>query len=84
MVKGEGLDVLYERMNFLDPNVIKTCRFLGCDQIEAIEAHSVSNRVSWEMENAWKHWLKNSCIEESGEVNQHKSDASCELCHECL
>ena len=36
MIKGEGLEVLEERMKALDPNQNEVYKFLGCEQEEKL------------------------------------------------
>ena len=49
MVKGEGLDVLNERMEALDPGKSDVYKFLGCEQGERIDVLKVFKRVTDEI-----------------------------------
>ena len=51
MVKGEGLNVLKERMRALDPDDNDTYKFLGVEQAEGIKVKEVLVRVKAEMQN---------------------------------
>ena len=51
MVKGEGLNVLEERMRALDPDENETYKFLGVEQAEGIKVKEVLIRVKAEMQN---------------------------------
>lgn len=50
MVKGEGLEVLEERMKALDPESNESYKFLGCEQAEKINTDTVFERVKDEVE----------------------------------
>ena len=50
MVKGEGLEVLQERMRALDPDKNDLHKFLGCEQAEKIDKNKVRERTVREME----------------------------------
>jgi len=54
MVKGEGLEVLNERMKTLDPEQNECYKFLGCEQAEGIDTDIVFGRVKDEMEKRMK------------------------------
>ena len=51
MVKGEGLNILEERMRALDPDENDTYKFLGVEQAEGIKVKEVLVRVKAEMQN---------------------------------
>ena len=51
MVKGEGLDVLEERMKCLDPEKLENYKFLGFEQSDSIEKGVIFERVKKEMTN---------------------------------
>ena len=51
MVKGEGLNVLDEKMRALDPDENDTHKFLGIEQAEGIKVKEVLIRVKAEMQN---------------------------------
>ena len=51
MVKGEGLEVLEERMQALDPDENEFYKFLGCEQTNGIDVKKVLERVKKEMSN---------------------------------
>ena len=48
-MKGEGLDVLEERMNTLDPDSNEIYKFLGCEQADKLDKVKVMERVVKEM-----------------------------------
>jgi hypothetical protein len=50
MVKGEGLEVLEERMKALDPESNESYKFLGCEQAEKISTDIIFKRVKDEVE----------------------------------
>ena len=45
MIKGEGLSVLEEKMDALDPNKNEICKFLGCEQADKTDVKRVMERV---------------------------------------
>ena len=49
MVKGEGLQVLQERMKTMDPDQKEIYKFLGVEQADGIETKEVYNRVKEEI-----------------------------------
>ena len=49
MVKGEGLQVLNERMRTIDPDEKKIYKFLGDEQADRIKKKEVYNRVKEEI-----------------------------------
>ena len=51
MVKGDGLEVLTERMRALDPDKNEVYQFLGCEQSKRIDVKRVLRRVESEMIN---------------------------------
>ena len=58
MVKGEGLNILEEKMKALDPEQKEIYKFLGREQVEEIEMDRVMLRVTKEMENRMKELVK--------------------------
>ena len=58
MVKGEGLNILEEKMKALDPEQEEIYKFLGREQVEEIEMDRVMLRVTKEMENRMKELVK--------------------------
>ena len=51
MVKGEGLEVLHERMKMIDPDENVTYKFLGVEQADGIKTKEVFERIKTEVEN---------------------------------
>ena len=51
MVKGEGLEVLHERMKTIDPDENVTYNFLGIEQADGIKTKEVFERIKTEVEN---------------------------------
>ena len=51
MVKGEGLEVLHERMKTIDPEENVTYKFLGIEQADGIKTKEVFERIKTEVEN---------------------------------
>ena len=51
MVKGEGLEVLHERMKTIDPDENVTYKFLGVEQADGIKTKEVFERIKTEVEN---------------------------------
>ena len=49
MVKGEGLEVLEERMKATDPDENDICTFLGIEQADGIKTKKVFERVKGEV-----------------------------------
>ena len=49
MIKGEGLAVLEENMDALDPNKNEIYKFLGCEQADKIDVKRVMERVKKEI-----------------------------------
>ena len=49
MVKGEGLPVLEEKMEALDPGRNDVCKFLGCEQSDDTDVKKVLERVKKEI-----------------------------------
>ena len=49
MLKGEGLQVLNERMKTIDPEENEIYKFLGVEQVDGIKKKEVSNRVKEEI-----------------------------------
>ena len=54
MVKGEGLNVLEERMSVLDPEKKEVYKFLGCEQGDKIDVKMVMKRVKEEIRKRTK------------------------------
>ena len=50
-VKGEGLEVLHERMKTIDPDENMTYKFLGIEQADGIKTKEVFERIKTEAEN---------------------------------
>ena len=55
MIKGEGLTVLEERMEALDPNKNEIYTFLGCEQANKIDVKRVMERVKKEIRKRLDH-----------------------------
>ena len=55
MVKGEGLSVLEEKMDALDPNKNEIYKFLGCEQADKIDVRRVMERVKKEIRRRLDH-----------------------------
>ena len=55
MVKGEGLSVLEEKMDALDPNKNEIYKFLGCEQADKIDVKRVMERVKKEIRRRLDH-----------------------------
>ena len=51
MVKGEGLEVLHERMKTIDSDENVTYKFLGVEQADGIKTKEVFERIKTEVEN---------------------------------
>ena len=49
MVKGEGLQILNERMKIIDPDENKIYKFLGVEKVDGIKKKEVYNRVKEEI-----------------------------------
>ena len=49
MVRGEGLQVLEERMDFMDPDKNEIYKFLGIEQADGIKTKRVYERVKHEV-----------------------------------
>ena len=49
MINGEGLAVLEEKINALDPNKNEIYKFLGCEQADKIDVKRVMERVQKEI-----------------------------------
>ena len=58
MVKGEGLEILQQRMQSLDPSSNDTYRFLGVEQADGIQKDKVLQRVKVEMLDRLKKLLQ--------------------------
>ena len=55
MIKGEGLAVLEEKMDALDPNKNEIYKFLGCEQAAKIDVKRVMERVKKEIRRRQDH-----------------------------
>ena len=55
MIKGEGLVVLEEKMDTLDPNKNKIYKFLGCEQADEIAVKRLMERVKKEIRKRLDH-----------------------------
>ena len=55
MIKGEGLTVLEEKMEALDPNKTEIYTFLGCEQANKIDVKRVMERVKKEIRKRLDH-----------------------------
>ena len=55
MIKGEGLTVLEEKMEALDPNKNEIYTFLGCEQANKIDVKRVMERVKKEIRKRLDH-----------------------------
>ena len=51
IIKEEGLQILQERMNALDPNKNEIYRFLGCERPERIDIKKVMERFQIQMKH---------------------------------
>ena len=65
MVKGEGLDILEERMQALDPETNDFYKFLGCEQTNGIDVKRVLERVKLEMKKRMDRILNSSLSEKN-------------------
>ena len=54
MVKGEGLQVLRERMKTVDPEKDEIYKFLGVEQADGIKTKEVYNRVKEDVSRRMK------------------------------
>ena len=54
MVKGEGLQVLHERMKTVDPDQNEIYKFLGVEQADGIKTKGVYNRMKEEVSRRMK------------------------------
>ena len=54
MVKGEGFQVLQERMKTMDPDQKEICKFLGVEHADGIKTKEVYNRVTEEVKKRVK------------------------------
>ena len=57
MIKGEGLAVLEEKMDALDPNKNEIYKFLGCEQAAKIDVKRVMERVKKEIRRRLDHLM---------------------------
>ena len=58
MVRGEGLQVLEERMKTMDPDEMEVYKFLGIEQAEGIKSKIVFERVKNEVKKRVKSLVK--------------------------
>ena len=58
IVKGEGLQVLQERMKTLNPDQEEMCKFLGVEQADGIRTKQVYERVKEKMTKRLKLLMK--------------------------
>ncbi len=58
MIKGEGLNVLDERMKALDPEQDEIYKFLGCEQGDSIDAIKIMGRVKNEIRKRLEQLVK--------------------------
>ena len=58
MVKGEGLTVLEEKMQAMDPEKNEVYKFLGCEQGDKIDVKRVMTRVKEEIRRRLEHLVK--------------------------
>ena len=65
MVKGEGLQVLQERMKTLDPDQEEMYKFLGVEQADGIKTKRVYERVKVEMTKTLKLLMKSELNDEN-------------------
>ena len=59
-MKGEGIQVLRERMKTMDPDQIEIHKFLGVEQADAIKTNEVYNIVKEELTRRVKLILYNT------------------------
>jgi len=73
MVKGEGLEVLEERMQALDPETNDFYKFLGCEQASGIDVKKVLKRVTGELNRRLDRVLKTKLSEKNiiKAINSH-------------
>ena len=57
MINGEGLAVLEEKINALDPNKNEIYKFLGCEQADKIDVKRVMERVKKEIRRRLDHLM---------------------------
>ena len=65
MMKGEGLQVLQERMKILDPDQEEMYKFLGVEQVDGIKTKQVYERVKEEMTKRLKLLMKSELNDEN-------------------
>ena len=65
MVKGEGLEVLHERMKTIDPDENVTYKFLGIEQADGIKTNEVFERIKTEVENRLELLIKTELNEKN-------------------
>ena len=65
IVKGEGLQVLQERMKTLNPDKEEMCKFLGLEQADGIRTKQVYERVKEEMTKRLKLLMKSELNDEN-------------------
>ena len=65
MVKGEGLQVLEERMKTIDPDENEIYKFLGIEQVDGIRMKTVHERVKEEVAERMKMIVKTELNDEN-------------------
>ena len=65
MMKGEGLQMLQERMKILDPDQEEMYKFLGVEQADGIKTKQVYERVKEEMTKRLKLLMKSELNDEN-------------------
>ena len=58
MIKGEGLTVLKEKVDELEPNKNEIYKFLGCDRADKIDVKRVMERVKKEIRKRLDHLMR--------------------------
>ena len=84
MVRGEGLEVLEERMKTIDPGESGTYKFLGIEQADAIKAKKVLARVKGDVNKRVKMLINTELNDVNLVCNQHYSDTTSSLFEERL
>ena len=70
MVSGEGLKVLEERINTMDPDENKIHKFLGIEQEDGIKTKTVFERVKGNVNKRVKMLTNNNCKFTGGELKE--------------
>ena len=85
MFKGEGLTVLEEKMEALDPNKNEIHMFLGCEQANKIDVKRVMERVKKEIRIRLDH-LTSLNLNDQNLMKAINSRVipGCRLCGECV